>query len=148
MSEVAYRIKRPEVIDEHFEDEYIVVNLKTGSYYSLNRGGSVIWDALAIPATIDEITNYVSRVYSGEPDVLREQIANFLGEMETEALVAPQAASQNGHAAPTATPPPTPLGPFPAPILEKYTDMQALLVLDPIHQVDETGWPSKLPNAD
>ena len=30
---------------------------------------------------------------------------------------------------------------FEAPILQKYTDMQDLLLLDPIHEVDEAGWP-------
>ena len=35
---------------------------------------------------------------------------------------------------------------FEAPVLAKYTDMAQLLVLDPIHDVDETGWP-KIPQA-
>ena len=28
------------------------------------------------------------------------------------------------------------------PTLAKYTDMQELLLLDPIHEVDEEGWPN------
>ena len=32
--------------------------------------------------------------------------------------------------------------PFEAPILNKYNDMQELLLLDPIHDVDEAGWPN------
>jgi len=31
---------------------------------------------------------------------------------------------------------------FDAPVLHSYTDMQDVLLLDPIHDVDETGWPS------
>jgi hypothetical protein len=31
---------------------------------------------------------------------------------------------------------------FSRPILTKYTDMKELLLLDPIHEVDETGWPN------
>jgi hypothetical protein len=31
--------------------------------------------------------------------------------------------------------------PFEPPVLEQYTDMQDLLLLDPIHEVDEQGWP-------
>ena len=31
--------------------------------------------------------------------------------------------------------------PFPAPEVERFTDMQDLLLLDPIHEVDDTGWP-------
>ena len=27
--------------------------------------------------------------------------------------------------------------------MEKYDDMQELLLLDPIHEVDEAGWPVK-----
>ncbi len=30
------------------------------------------------------------------------------------------------------------------PRLDKYTDMQELLLLDPIHEVDERGWPNSL----
>jgi hypothetical protein len=26
-------------------------------------------------------------------------------------------------------------------MLQKFTDMQDLLLLDPIHEVDESGWP-------
>jgi hypothetical protein len=33
-------------------------------------------------------------------------------------------------------------GKFEAPVLQKYTDMQDLLLLDPIHDTDETGWPN------
>jgi hypothetical protein len=29
------------------------------------------------------------------------------------------------------------------PVLERYTDMQELLFLDPIHDVDESGWPHR-----
>jgi hypothetical protein len=35
---------------------------------------------------------------------------------------------------------------FTQPVLEVYTDMQDLLLLDPIHEVDEeAGWPSPKP---
>ncbi len=30
---------------------------------------------------------------------------------------------------------------FEAPVLESYSDMQDLLLLDPIHDVDDAGWP-------
>ena len=34
---------------------------------------------------------------------------------------------------------------FEKPVLQKYSDMQDLLLLDPIHEVDEAGWPHALP---
>ena len=34
--------------------------------------------------------------------------------------------------------------PFVAPELKRYADMQDLLLLDPVHDVDEKGWPNAL----
>ena len=31
--------------------------------------------------------------------------------------------------------------PWAAPTLERFTDLQSLLLLDPIHDVDDSGWP-------
>lgn len=147
MSEVVYRINRPEVIDEQFEDEYVLVNLKTGVYYSLSLGGAVVWDVLHNPATADEIVQHVGALYAGEPADLAANVARILSDMEQEELVSGDA-NGNGRTARPATPPAAePRSPFPPARLEKYTDMQALLLLDPIHQVDETGWPSRLPDA-
>ena len=36
---------------------------------------------------------------------------------------------------------------FEAPKLSKYTDMEQLLLLDPVHDVDETGWPNAPDNT-
>ena len=35
---------------------------------------------------------------------------------------------------------------FKPPLLKRYTDMQELLILDPIHEVDDTGWPAIKPD--
>jgi hypothetical protein len=44
---------------------------------------------------------------------------------------------------------PAPIGTaeFHAPVLQVYSDMQDLLLLDPIHEVDATGWPMPAPAA-
>ena len=34
--------------------------------------------------------------------------------------------------------------PFDVPVLIAYTDMQDLLLADPIHDYDETGWPARV----
>ena len=33
------------------------------------------------------------------------------------------------------------------PALERFTDMEDLLLLDPVHDVEEMGWPHVNPNA-
>lgn len=148
MPEVVYRINRPEVIDEQFEDEYVLVNLRTGVYYCLSSGSAVVWDALGSGATAAEVLQHVGALYQGDPADMQDQVSGILSDMEREALISQEASLANGRAPRAATPQaPLPHPDFPQPRLEKYTDMQALLLLDPIHQVDETGWPSKLPDA-
>jgi hypothetical protein len=35
---------------------------------------------------------------------------------------------------------------FEPPLLEKFTDMEDLLLLDPVHEVDGRGWPHPAPH--
>ena len=68
-------------------------------------------------------------------------VTEFLTGLEQAGLIVPAIARQEEDSAggwlrsrnlPTA---------FQKPTFEKYTDMQQLLLLDPIHDVDDTGWP-------
>ena len=39
--------------------------------------------------------------------------------------------------------------PYVPPVLEKFTDMQDLILLDPVHEVSERGWPhAAIPSAE
>ncbi len=141
-----FRICRPQVVDEIFEDELVIINLKSGSYYSLDPIGSVVWQELDRQATADDIVDRLAGRYEAERTVLEQAVDELIGELRTEELI--QAAdgnsdpreSMDGEAATD-----TPRGPFAKPVLSKYTDMQDLLLLDPIHEVDESGWPSRKP---
>lgn len=144
MSERTLRVNRPEVIDENFQDEYVIVNLKSGTYYSLNKTGTFIWDMLAQNATRARILETMQNTFDGDAQTIVLQAGKLLDELEQEQLIvstdeAPQltAASVN----------PGERRAFSPPVLEKFTDMQALLLLDPIHQVDDSGWPAAKPNA-
>ena len=60
------------------------------------------------------------------------------------------AATSSGGAQGKAEPQPQPRSPegtaFNPPVLSVYSDMEDLLLLDPIHDVDETGWPQPRSN--
>jgi hypothetical protein len=51
------------------------------------------------------------------------------------------AAGRNGAEVPS----PASRRPFDEPLVERFTDMQNLLLLDPIHEVTEEGWPQQAP---
>jgi hypothetical protein len=156
MTAKAFRVNRPDVIDEHFEDEYVIVNLKTGTYYSLNSTGAAIWDEVNREAPHAAILTQLQILYDVDALTLAPHIDRLLTELEAERLIVavaqPNGAGQsNGAAQPyreaqaDVPEPATERHVFAPPTLEKYTDMQALLLLDPIHQVDESGWPAAKP---
>lgn len=120
---------RPDVIDEEFEGEAVLVQLRTGCYYALNDAGTAAWRAIAggrSAATVaaglelDEgvVAAFLARLLAEQ---LVEPAAADLGPGELEALVAGSG----------------------APELQRFTDMQELLLLDPIHDIDLNGdgWP-------
>ncbi len=79
------------------------------------------------------------------PPEYERAVGQFLDELKQEALIIPTteplAQSRTGTTAELAGNTVWEKS-FEAPILHKFTDMQELLLLDPIHEVDETGWPN------
>jgi hypothetical protein len=139
-----YKVNRPMVIDELFEDEYVIVNLESGSYYGVAHTGKVIWSMVASGMTCSEISSELAGHYDTDRETIDNAVRAFLTELEREALIVHNG-SADAHAESRVTGqaavPNGERSPFLLPELEKYTDMQQVLQLDPIHEVDESGWP-------
>jgi hypothetical protein len=136
-----FRVNSPNVIHETIEGEVILIDLKTGTYYSLRDAGAAVWQAMEHGAGEDEIGAVLERRYEGSAEEMREAVRRLLADLEREGLIR----AENG-AAPAAAAPPVESGgearvPFAAPALEKHTDMQDLILLDPVHEVGARGWP-------
>lgn len=139
---IRYEISTPTVIGEVLDDEAIIVNLDSGAYYSLRHVGATFWSLLDHQPTAAELIQAMCQRYSGDPVLIADSITTLLAQAEAEQLIRtldiPEDES-TAHTPPTAT---ASLPPFISPVLEKYTDMADLLLLDPIHEVDEAaGWP-------
>jgi hypothetical protein len=138
-----FRVNSPQIIWETVEEEVLLIDLETGNYYSLRGTGAVIWQAVEQGACASEIVGLFGRAYEGDNDV-RTALTGFLGELVNEKLVIPMPADDQAAAHLTTT---FDSGaPFEAPVLEKYTDMQELVLLDPVHDFGEAeGWPRRKP---
>lgn len=138
-----FRINAPTVVHETIDDEVVIIDFDSGSYYSLDKAGADIWNFIADGVTVTEIVAGVARRYEGERAHIEEAVNHLIAELREESLVVldgvEEAESLKGT---TETSLETEKLLFEAPILQKYTDMQELLLLDPIHEVDETGWPN------
>jgi len=140
-----FKINHPHVVAECFDDEVVAINLDTGSYYSIGKSGFTIWALISTGATLHEIMAEVNQRYSGEPPVIEQAVQQFVNELQQAQLIVAQANGANvvpPRASTQASPLSEKVG-FDPPILSEYSDMQDLLLLDPIHEVDDTGWPQK-----
>src|SRR5918911_43544 len=79
-----FRVNSPNVIYETIEGEVILIDLKTGTYYSLRDAGAAVWQALEGGADEDEIGAALERRYEGSPEEIREAVRRLLAELEGE----------------------------------------------------------------
>ena len=139
-----FKINHPGVIGEVIDNEAIIVNLDSGAYYSLRSSGADIWQMIDQGATITTIIDQFARHYPRtEKEVIAAAIQALITELQQEQLIVPlEKTTAPGEPAPLSALTGQHNGHFEAPALEKYTDMADLLLLDPIHEVDEAdGWP-------
>jgi hypothetical protein len=148
MGEGGLRVNSPHVIHETIDGEVIVINLASGNYYSVKGSGADVWDVIESSPGADRstIADAVAARFGRASDEIAHDIADFLEALQREELIA---ATENGTAA--SNPPANQTGngskAFEPPLLEKYTDMQDLVLLDPVHEVGSTGWPQPKPDA-
>jgi len=77
--------------------------------------------------------------------VVDDAVRDFTARLLEEGLIVPAPADNPGS--PLPVPERSSVG-FSTPTMSVYTDMEDLLLLDPIHDVDETGWPVRADAAD
>jgi hypothetical protein len=134
-----FRVNNPNVISETIQGETIIIHLTTGTYYSLQGSGAEVWESIAGAASATEIAEDLAARYSIPAAEAEAGVVALLDELKREDLVA-----ETSDTARDAAPAPTPAtGPFVPPTLAKYTDMQDLVLLDPVHEVSDAGWPAK-----
>jgi hypothetical protein len=140
-----FRVNAPNVIHETIDGEAVIVNLQSGSYYSIDKVGAAVWSHLESGLSVPRIVDAISAEYSGDRAVIDRGIRALFTQLEQEGLVVAatataaddSAAAANGAAADGHDRPR-----FEPPVLHKYTDMEDLLLLDPIHDVGDKGWPN------
>lgn len=139
---IIYRVNSSKVAYQTIDNETIIIDFETGAYYSIEGIGSLIWEAIAKGATPHQIIAFFVQHYKGQEDEIRNSVIRFIEDLEQETLF--QAYEENhpfeGDIASLLSPLSEQVS-FIPPSFEKYTDMQDLLLLDPIHEVDEEGWP-------
>jgi hypothetical protein len=139
-----YKINTPRVVHQILDGEAIIIDFETGAYYSLDEIGSQVWFLIDRGFCLSELAAELSHYYEQSEAEINEAIMHFIEQLLLENLICPAEIVPNKKSV-NGTPFPTEVKVFQAPALQKFTDMQDLLLLDPIHEVDQSGWPTQKP---
>ena len=135
-----YRVNSPHVISETVGGETIIVNLASGHYFSLQGTAVDVWQGVERGDAAESIVLELEGRYAAADGEIAAAVQKLLDDfVEAELLVA----EANG-AGTSAVAPPQDVGerlPFAAPSFTTFTDMQDIILLDPVHEVDTRGWP-------
>lgn len=140
-----FECNSPDVVFENFGDEIVVLNLQSGNYYSLDPIGMFYWDCLSQSVPPADIAAHICQFYAGsvEAEPIADDLDALCSEFQSEGLVR----SSNTRRSLAEVNPTT--AKFPAvyacPILSRFDDFAEMLLLDPVHDVGEAGWPHPVP---
>lgn len=128
------------MLHQTIDGEVVIINLATGNYYSLRHTAAEMWSAIERGAAPEEITAELAAKYLATLETLEASTARFLDELRTEGLIE---VDDDAAGRPLLDEKNRPSGTFPfePPVVEKFADMQDLIMLDPVHEVEEEGWP-------
>jgi hypothetical protein len=124
-----------QVVHETLDGETVVINLASGTYYSLEGSGADLWSRLLAGETPAESAATLAAQHGGDAATVTGAIVAFQQQLFDHGLITVQPA-----AAPTAD---GHLGTFEVPKLRAYDDLREHLLLDPVHDVERgAGWPA------
>lgn len=139
MGGTVLRLNKPKVISEAFEDEVVAINLETGAYFGMAGAAKQIWALIENEVPEAAVSERVAQMYGLDRQKVEPEVRAFVDSLIEQSLIC--RAPGNGVKPPAAAERVT--APWQTPALAVFDDMKDLLLLDPIHDVDESGWPMK-----
>ena len=136
----SFECNEPDVVFENFGDDTIILNLQTGSYYSLNPVGMLYWELLSQSVAVNEVAAFAERQFPAvNRDVLARDLENLIVEFRGQGLLRPCGKVRSADEVKLEVPAPPE---YASPALSIYTDVAEMILLDPVHDVSESGWPT------
>jgi hypothetical protein len=122
-----YRIRTPKVVHESVAGEVVAIDFDSGSYFSLRGPAEAVWSALS-----GDEGRAVDKAAGAVADVDADAVAGFLDHLVELGLLE-RTGPPAGSGSVTGTG---------ALVVEQFTDMEDLILLDPVHDVSDAGWPN------
>lgn len=132
-----YAVASKDIVFESFDGEAVVLDLSTGKYFGFSDSGSGVWQALSSGVSAGALAE-TGAIASAE-------LTNFIARLLDFGLLAPADTAPNPLPVDLLSQLAAAREPL---VVEVHDDLADLIVVDPIHEVEEPlGWPAvKLAN--
>lgn len=134
--EPRFGINYPNVVAEAFDGEWVIVNLDTGTYFSLDGSAAALWPHAIAGLTLEEFVQRAEQIYPAAGPALRQDVEGFHEQLRSHSLVRPVDAGPMIDVDRSVS-----SSEYRAPRMGVHADLQDILLLDPVHDVDAAGWP-------
>lgn len=122
---------------QSIDGECVLIDFESGAYYSAEGAAAEALERIGRGEGCERISEALAGRLGLPPAEAARHVRSFLGQLLRERLVVAEDGSGNSDAD----------APSELLRLTKYTDLEDLLLLDPIHDVSEAGWPHPAPPA-
>ncbi len=129
MTDRRFQILEDKVAAKVFDDEVIIIDLSNSFYYSLSGAGQPIWALTAAGWSTVEMARKMTEVFGVDGDVIARDIDALVDRLIADGLIEEDPDRQPDPAV-TLSLPKRGAG-YVAPDLERFTDMEDMLALDP-----------------
>src|ERR1700757_3477722 len=82
-----FQINTPTVVSEIIDGEAVIMNLKSGNYYSAEGVGCVLWHGIQHGRTYPQLLELVKTVFPAVPEDLAVKIDPFIDDLITHELI-------------------------------------------------------------
>jgi len=137
-----YKKNTDHVAAEEFDGEFVLINFARGTYFSLRNAAVDAWQQFENGATPADVGARIAAHFSVSDDAIRDDFERCVRMLIDEELICeaanagPPVEAWSSQA-------------YEAPLIEVYSDLQDLIILDQVHEVeDDIGWPRRAPEPD
>ncbi len=130
----SFKISSSKIIFETIEDNTLIINLEVGHYFNLNSTGSAIWKLLILGIPSNVISEELSARYDLDALQINNDLSQFIGSLKMEGILVENQMPEGTQSIGEEAYPTGETRTYETPNFIKYTDMEALLLADPIHE--------------
>ena len=79
----------PDVLFREIDNECVLLDLGSGTYFGLNEVGTRIWNLLRDGLSEDDIVRTIGEEYESDTETIRADVRRILAELESRKLIVP-----------------------------------------------------------